>query len=397
MLFIFSMYFDCWYNNSSWISIIIIFSELEGSLVWAVIRSVLLLSLRLLLSWWASCQSSNWATSIEFVNFGLSVFIDKLINVNISTTNSNLECFPMLSDLDFLCTEIVYTRASNLTLEHDSEFSSVGVMVHVVSHLAINWITSDWEVDTELQACDFFFKASNLKFGILELLQNFKVDFLRFIELFLNWEYLFVGLLELSLHLRFGFHGFFDVCSERCIVLFEGIIVSFLSDSNLFILCDNIFLLESALLIFRNDFLMLRLQIGDLPLVLLPQLSNKSLLLHPLFLILRDNLFLLLSRFFISQSILFILLDFFLLHLIGIFLILKSSFKALDLILEVLNKNNLFVESIASRFESLNFDILFLVVDYFLVVGILVFDLLLEWEGSVVSIVIIISITWRKS
>ena len=76
----------------------------------------------------------------------------------------------MLSDLDFLCSEIVNTRGSNFTLEHDSEFCSIGMVVDVLCHLDIDGITSDGEVDTELQAGDFFLETGYLYLSILELL-----------------------------------------------------------------------------------------------------------------------------------------------------------------------------------------------------------------------------------
>ena len=142
-------------------------------------------------------------------------------------------------------------------------------MVQVLCHLAIDRVTSDGEVDTELHAGDFLFKSCDLNLRILKLLQQLKVDFLGFVDLFLHFEHVIIDLLQLALHLFLGLHGIIQVVSQRLIFLFESLVVSFVGDSDSLILRNDIFLLEPSFLIVRDDFFMLVLQIGDLLLVFL--------------------------------------------------------------------------------------------------------------------------------
>ena len=252
------------------------YSEFEGStiIVWAasiVGGSLQLRSLRCLVGWRRSSTShpSNWAASIKFVNLRLGVLIDKLIDVNVAAPNSDLECFPVLSNLDLLCTEIVDALASNQTLEHDSEFGTIRVMVQVLCHLAIDRVTSDGEVDTELHAGDFLFETCDLNLGILELLEQLKVDFLRFVHLLFHFEHIIIDRLQLGLHLCLGLHGIFNVGSQRLILLLKSLVVSFVSDSDSLVLRNDVFLLKSSFLIGSDVFFVLRLQIGDLLLLFL--------------------------------------------------------------------------------------------------------------------------------
>ena len=80
-------------------------------------------------------------------------------------------------------------------------------MVQVLCHLAIDRVISDGEVDTELHAGDFLFETCDLKLGILELLEQFKVDFLRFVHLLFHFEHIIIDLLQISLNLCLGLHA----------------------------------------------------------------------------------------------------------------------------------------------------------------------------------------------
>ena len=206
----------------------------------------------------------------------------------------------MLSDLDFLCSEIVNTRRSNFTLEHDSEFCSIGMVVDVLCYLDIDGITSDGEVDTELQAGDFFLETGNLYLSILELLQQFKVNFLRFVHFFFHLKYIIIDLFQLPLDLGLSYHSVFQVSPERIVFLFKSSVVPFVRNSDTLILSDDIFLLQSPFLIVRDIFRVLSLQIRDLLLLSLSELGDEILLRKSFFLILRNDLFLLLSCFLIG-------------------------------------------------------------------------------------------------
>lgn len=71
-------------------------------------------------------------------------------------------------------------------------------------------------------------------------------------------------------------------------------------NSDTLILSDDIFLLQSPFLIVRDVFRVLSLQIRDLLLLFLSELGDETLLCKSFFLILRNDLFLLLSCFLIG-------------------------------------------------------------------------------------------------
>ena len=71
-------------------------------------------------------------------------------------------------------------------------------------------------------------------------------------------------------------------------------------NSDTLILSDDIFLLQSPFLIVRDIFRVLSLQIRDLLLLSLSELGDETLLRKSFFLILRNDLFLLLSCFLIG-------------------------------------------------------------------------------------------------
>ena len=71
-------------------------------------------------------------------------------------------------------------------------------------------------------------------------------------------------------------------------------------NSDTLILSDDIFLLQSPFLIVRDVFCVLSLQIRDLLLLSLSELGDETLLRKSFFLILRNDLFLLLSCFLIG-------------------------------------------------------------------------------------------------
>lgn len=133
------------------------------------------------------------------------------------------------------------------------------MVVYVLCHLAIDRVTSDGEVNSELQAGQFFFQRCDLNLRILKLLQQLKVDFLRFVDLLFHFENMIVDLLQLALHLHLSLHGFFQVGSQGRVFLTQSLVVSFVGDSDAFILSNDVLLLESSFLIVRDDFLVLRL------------------------------------------------------------------------------------------------------------------------------------------
>ena len=142
-------------------------------------------------------------------------------------------------------------------------------MVNVLGHLAIDRITSDWEVNTELQTGDFLLQACDFNLRILELLQQLKVYFLSLIHFFFHFKNIVVDLLQLALVIFLGLHFVMQFSAQGVIFLLKRSIVPFVSDSDTLILRNHIFLLESSFLIVRDDFFMFSLQIGDLFLLFL--------------------------------------------------------------------------------------------------------------------------------
>ena len=146
------------------------------------------------------------------------VLIQKLINGEISSTNSNLDSQFLNLDSHSLGPELIDTLG--FPHKHNLELGSLGVIVDIFRQLFVNWVILHGNVNSDslFQIDDVLLEGADLNFGILKLLEELQGDLVGLVDFLLHGDDVVGGLITLHAHLVFLSDELLDVATERLVL-----------------------------------------------------------------------------------------------------------------------------------------------------------------------------------
>jgi len=153
----------------------------------------------------------NWFRPIDLLKFNGGVLIQKFIDWQVTSANSNVD--PILINLDSNSLWAKLVNALTFTHKHDLEFWFLGIVVDVFCKRSIYWVILVWNIDCtrylSLQLPDVLLLFINFRFGIFQLFEDLQGGSICTIHFLFQLNDIIRGILM-----------FFLKLASRCVSLF---------------------------------------------------------------------------------------------------------------------------------------------------------------------------------